>query len=397
MPEPRLLYVHAYAPPTPGGTPVIVRRLLGRLAEDGVGLETVTDVALLPRVRRGERPLPGRYHYVPRLPPWGRRFAVGRVVIAAGNLALGALAGVRAALVARRRRPSWVLSVADEGFSVVAGDVAARLAGIPHLIWVFDLWEENAYGDVDRRVARLLERGLWRRATAILVHDRELADHYARKHGVDGSVMPTPIEVRPSTPRPAEPADGVREVLFAGALYWAQVDALRRLARVCAGMDDVRLTVVGDAGTARAAGVQADAFEERLSPEEFRARVERADVAFVGLSFGSEHPDVIRTASPARLPEYMASGTPILVHAPAGSHVAEYARREDFAEVVDQPDDAALAAGLRRVLDDQALSNIRARRARALALERHDVVHVAERLREILDGVRADHSGSPCP
>jgi glycosyltransferase involved in cell wall biosynthesis len=84
------------------------------------------------------------------------------------------------------------------------------------------------------------------------------------------------------------------------------------------------------------------------------------------------------------LPEYMASGTPILVHAPAGSHVAEYARREDFAELVDQADDDALAAGIRRVVADSAQRTRRARRARELALERHAARPVALRLREIL-------------
>ena len=393
MPERRLLYVHAYAPPTPGGTPVIVHRLLSRLAED-TQLETVTDLALRGRIRRGERRLPGRYRYVLKVPPWGQRWFAGRVVVAGANALLGVLAGVRAAVAARRRRAAWVLSVADEGFSVIAGDVCARLARVPHVIWVFDLWEENAYRDVDRWVAGRLEAGIWRRAAAILGHDQELADHYGRKHGVQGRVIPTPIEIAgpPSATKPA--SRGPHEVLFAGSLYWAQEDALRRLSRACVALPDVRLTIVGDERAARSAGIEAEDFEERLTPEAFRARVERADVAFIGLSFGSAHPDVIATASPARLPEYMASGTPILVHAPAGSHVAEYARREDFAEVVDVPDETALIAGLRRVLDDPARSTIRARRARELAIERHDVARVCDTLRTVLAQVAAEDSSA---
>src|SRR5215208_7565333 len=135
MPERRLVFVHAYAPPTPGGTPIIVHRLLAGL--HGVAIDTVTQVGLRGRVRRGEQTLPGRYHYVLQLPPWGRHRAVVRWALAVGNALLGAVAGVRAAVVARRRRADWVLSVVDEGFSVIAGDVAARLSGVPHVIWVF--------------------------------------------------------------------------------------------------------------------------------------------------------------------------------------------------------------------------------------------------------------------
>ena len=71
---------------------------------------------------------------------------------------------------------------------------------------------------------------------------------------------------------------------------------------------------------------------------------------FLGLSFDSPHPEVIATATPARLPEYMASGRPLLVHSPAGSHAAEYARSEDFAEAVDQPDEQLLGQALRRLI-----------------------------------------------
>jgi hypothetical protein len=84
----------------------------------------------------------------------------------------------------------------------------------------------------------------------------------------------------------------------------------------------------------------------------------------------------------------MASGTPLLVHAPADSHVATYARREDFAEVVDKADDSALAAGLRHVVDDPALSRMRARLARDLAFERHDIARVRQRFLNALAAVR---------
>ena len=392
------MLVHALAPPTPGGTPVILHRLLSGLR--GVRLEVVTKRSLRAAVRRGDgQVLPGRYRFVAKWPGWGSRWRAGRIAAAAVNLALALVAGARAARWARSGGVRWVMSVSDEGFSVVAGAVAARLAGLPHLIMVFDLWEENAYNDVDRWIARRLERRLWRGAAAVIGYDEPIADHYERKHGVRARVIATPIELgEPSAngDRPASPG-GTSDVVFAGALYWAQLDALLRLSRVCRGLPQVRLTFIGDADEARAAGIEADAFERPLSPDEFRGRVERADVAFLGLSFGSPHPEVIATASPARLPEFMASGTPILVHAPAGSHVAEYARREDFAEVVDRPDDAALAAGMRRVLVERALSRARAARARELAHERHDARRVRATLRGILAELAADPSGKDLP
>ncbi len=389
MASPTLMLIHALAPPTPGGTPIVLHRLLAGLP--GIELDVVTDRRLRPAVARGDRRvLPGSYRYFAKWPGPGRRWLPGRAVLAALDVALAVLAGLRAGRWARRDRVRWIMSVPDEGFSVIAGAVAARVARRPHVIFVFDLWEENAYAEVDRWVARRVERRIWRAAAAIVCHAQTLADHYARKHGVAAHAIPTPIDLAAvaharaaRVRRPGEP----REVLFGGALYWAQVEALARLARVCSADDDVSLTIVGDERAARAAGVVADRYEQRLSPEEFRARVAAADVAFLGLSFDSPFPDVVATATPARLPEYMASGTPILVHAPAESHVASYARAEDFAEVVDRPDDGALASGLEAVLADGARSKMRADRARQLAVERHDMNRVRARLAAILAGV----------
>jgi len=384
-----LMLVHALAPPTLGGTPIILQRLLAGLP--GIELEVVTDRRLRAAVKRGgERVLAGRYRYFAKWPGPGRRWLPGRVVLAALDVALAIVAGVRAGCWARRDGARWVMSVPDEGFSVIAGAVAARIARRPHVIFVFDLWEENAYSEVDRWVARRVERRIWRDAAAIVGHAQTLVDHYSRKHGVTPHAIPTPIDLAAASPvgaprvrRPDEP----REVLFGGALYWAQAEALERLARVCRSMDGVTLTVVGDEHSARAAGVLADRYEQRLSPGDFRARVAAADVAFLGLSFDSPRPEVVATATPARLPEYMASGTPILVHAPADSHVARYARTEDFAEVVDQADDDALAAGLEMVLADGVRSKLRADRARRLAIERHDTDRVCARLAAILAGI----------
>jgi glycosyltransferase involved in cell wall biosynthesis len=391
--EPVIMLVHALAPPTPGGTPVVLRRLLSGLP--AIRLEVVTRSALRPVVRRGgAEVLSARYRFVPKWPGWGRRWLAGRVVAAAVDLSLALVAGARVARWARREKAHWIMSVVDEGFSPVAGAVAARLAGLPHVIMVFDLWQENAYPEVDRWVAGLFEGTLWRGAAAVVGYDEEIARHYDRKHGVRARVIATPIDAdAPGAVRAAPRRDGsTAEVLFAGALYWAQEEAARRLSRVCAALPDIRLTVVGDATTARAAGIAADSFEPQLDSVGFRSRVARADVAVLCLSFGSAHPEVVATASPARLPEYMASGTPLLVHAPAGSHVAEYARSEDFAEVVDRADEAALEAGLRRVLADRELSGERARRARDLALTRHAATRVCADLRAILaeiDGRRS--------
>jgi glycosyltransferase involved in cell wall biosynthesis len=392
------MVLHALAPPTPGGTPVVLERLLTHLP--GVSVDVVTDRKLRPRVRAGgPGVLDARYRYVLKWPGWGGRWRFGRVAIAAIDFLLALVAGIRAARWARRDRARWVLSVTDEGFSVIAGTIAARLAGLPHVVMVFDLWEENAYTEVQRAVAARLEPRIFRSAATVVGYCSQIVEHYRAKYGLEAVAIPTPVESGGDSVAPrAEPDvnDGSREVLLAGAVYWAQRDAVARLLSLRGRIPGLRMVTIGGEDTLRHSGLRPDRSEPAVPGPELRQRLARADVLFLGLSLHSDHPAIVRTATPARLVEYMASGRPLIVHAPAGSHVAEYARREDFAEVVDIADPEALLAGLHRVLEDRDLSAGRAARARSVAVERHDAAKVGTAFAEILDGLDEDSDHRGC-
>lgn len=340
-------------------------------------------------VSRRDRVLAGEYHYFLKKGLRGNRLLIGRVFNGALNLALAVVAGVQAARLVRAHRVDHVVSVMDDGYSTIAAVVCARLTGAPWVVLVFDLWEENAYTEFERFVARRLERGLLRRARKVVVHCREMADFYRNKHGLAPVVLPTPVDTDSSVS--FMDASINREVLYGGAVYWAQADAVERLSRARKLVDGLSFTILGSWARAHdleRLGISVDRLEGEVASEAYRERLSQAAILFVGLSFGSKHPDVIRTAAPAKLVEYMASGRPIVVHAPAGSHLAEYARDADFAAVVDEPDEAALAAALREAVNGGWAVTERVRRAREVAEHRHNTARVQARFRQILEASR---------
>ena len=80
-----------------------------------------------------------------------------------------------------------------------------------------------------------------------------------------------------------------------------------------------------------------------------------ADILFLPLAFDSPYPDLIKTASPSKMPEYLAAGRPILIHAPEYSYIAHYARERGFGMVVDRPDPEELKRALLLLLEDESL------------------------------------------
>jgi len=381
------MLVHALAPPTPGGTPVVLHRLLTDLP--GVRVEVATNRRLRERVEAGDsRTLRAPYHYVFKWPGWGARWKAGRVAVAAIDLVLALVAGLRIARWSRRTGARWIMSVTDEGFSVIAGAIAARAARLPHVIMVFDLWEENAYSEVQRGVAHRLEPRIFRSAAKVVGYCQEIVDLYRTKHGIEGTYIRTPIEVGPGpAPAVASPAGEPAELLMAGAVYWVQEEAVRRLLRVADRIDDLRTTIIADAAQLAAVGISADRVEAPMGADAFRERVARSDILFMGLSFTSAHPQIPRTGTPARLTDFLAAERPLLVHAPPDSHLAHYCRAADLAEVVDTPDEAALEAAVRRLLDEPQPALERARRARAHLERVHDAPLVRESFAAILRGL----------
>jgi glycosyltransferase involved in cell wall biosynthesis len=96
-----------------------------------------------------------------------------------------------------------------------------------------------------------------------------------------------------------------------------------------------------------------------------------ADILFLPLAFASPIPEAILSSAPAKLGEYLASGSPILVHAPSGSFVTELLRKADAGFIVDTPDPSRLAKALTEIADSKPLRERIVRNAANLATEFH--------------------------
>jgi hypothetical protein len=385
----RTILIHGWAPPTRGGTAFAVGRVLLNL--DRSTLDVWTRASQSRAVRRGGFVLPGRYRYFPKLRSLPRGPRCASQLLTTANVGLAVISGLIIGALARRASARCIVAVVDEAFSQIAGAVSARCSGLPLVIWAFDPWEENAYATSDRAVARWLEARIWRSAAIVVVHSEELAEHYRAKHGVRCHILRIPIDVgnRPAGARLSEPSQtepGGWEVLVAGSVYWAQVEALQRVASAVRLVDGAFLTVIGDPKLQPEA-IDADRYETAASGDAFQTRLRQAQLLVLGLSFDTDHPVVVETATPARLPEYLASGVPVLVHAPPDSHVAQYARRWDLATVVDEPSVDTVAAAIQTIKDDPSASAQRAGRARSYTLAQHDASVVRAAFMALLDGL----------
>ena len=80
-----------------------------------------------------------------------------------------------------------------------------------------------------------------------------------------------------------------------------------------------------------------------------------ADILYLPMAFEQLPPEIIRTASPGKMSEYLAVGKPILVHAPGYSYVSNYAKREGWGYVVNEPGSLGLRKAILQLITEEEL------------------------------------------
>jgi glycosyltransferase involved in cell wall biosynthesis len=224
-------------------------------------------------------------------------------------------------------------------------------------------------------VAQVLEPIVLRGAAGVVVLNEFVARAYRGQYGVNPTIIRVPLQPEAlegefDAPWPAE-KDELR-IVFTGQIYDINLDAVHNMIEAInqLGRPEVKLHVY----TAQpweeleARGVRGPVvFHEQLPPLEFFAMQRRADILFMPLAFESPYPEIVRTTAPGKLPEYLASGRPILAHAPANSFAAWYVNRHQCGVFVDRREAAPLVQAIRRICQDADLRQRLRERAQALA------------------------------
>lgn len=113
----------------------------------------------------------------------------------------------------------------------------------------------------------------------------------------------------------------------------------------------------------------------------------RADLLFLPLAFASEYPDIIRTSAPGKIGEYLASGTPVLVHAPKDSFVSWFFSRYQCGMVVNDDDPAPLSEALKILLSDCGLRETITRNACERAGSDFDARNAREKFENLVSAL----------
>lgn len=213
-----------------------------------------------------------------------------------------------------------------------------------------------------RKAARYLERLAFRRTHTAIVPNEFLQKAYEQRHGVISTIIrnPPPVlqinqfsELRTSRK--------FNDIVFTGSIYHAHFDAFENLIAALTHLerDDIRLHLYTSTSKKKLEenGVTgAMVIYHSFVPYDHLPEIlSQATLLFLPLAFDTTISEVIRTSAPGKIAEYLASGRPILVHAPQDSFVSWYFQRNSCGVVVARKDPTLLASEVSRILSDKTL------------------------------------------
>lgn len=279
----------------------------------------------------------------------------------------------------------------------------ARDLGAPLVNHVMDDWPravEPEWLPGVRQLLRLfLKRELDRMfavAARNLVISEQMAAEYTNRYGHSFTSFHNAINLAEwAEPRQRYAApEGPFRVVYLGALADnMQVLSLRDVAQVISALAEqgvpINLTVYTgeiyqDYFRQYLGGLTAVSHGGRVEREDLCCHLAAADLLVVPINFDERSLLMNQYSMPTKVPEYMASGTPVLVYGPTHVPPVAYARDAGWGYVVDQPDQQRLATALRELLSSESLRQQLGKRGRELALRNHDAQQILADFRETL-------------
>jgi len=225
------------------------------------------------------------------------------------------------------------------------------------VLFVMDDWQghhESHRLPYSRRRRELLRQAVNRANTRFAV-SREMASHYEEVYQNSWQVAHNAVRSNSSAIPNGEPSRR-NQVLLAGDINQFRFDAVLAFAEAIErhnlrnkrAIEFVVLGEVAEQHRAPLSRLDAVTLEERQPHSVCLEAMRSADLLYLPLAFSKSSARISRYSMPTKLPEYLATGKPVLFHAPFESALFQVAERYDLNPRLATIDPAALDGFIER-------------------------------------------------
>jgi hypothetical protein len=235
-----------------------------------------------------------------------------------------------------------LIACSGDPFNMPAAALAARRCSVGLTNYLFDDYREQWALTRFRSAARFVEKKLLTSASCNIVTNEFMRVSYTNRYQCTTQVVPNPYsdEWVSSSKACSIPEQKPRSIFFAGSIYHVNREAFVCLVRALDLLGEnwrLALSTSQSAGDLTRMGLSFGRaiVSAHSDTNGLMDAVRSATLLYLPLGFSKGVQGVVSTALPAKFPEYLVSGRPMLVHSPADSFVADYVKRNCCSYLVD--------------------------------------------------------------
>jgi glycosyltransferase involved in cell wall biosynthesis len=299
--------------------------------------------------------------------------------------------------IVRNLKADNIVAVSDYGPAMIGGYITHKKTGKPLILFMFDLYKGNYLPFPGGILASIYEPTIFRDAKKIIVTNEGTKDFYIKRYGkkiadkitvIHNSVFQENHEkipvVEDTNPEPPY------SIVFTGRVSWPQLRSLKDLINIVENSEpDIVFNVYSPNPKDYLANLgikESDRIKINSAPPENIPEIQgSADILFLPLSWHTKSQQIIDTATPGKLTDYLISGKPILIYAPASSFLVKYARENNFAAIVDQENPKKLEEVITKLLTDVKWRKELVENAKKTFYKNHNAIKNSIRLSELLN------------
>ncbi len=372
---------------------MVIRRLLETLNPNSYCLISSSEIA-----DAGGHPgsvLPGKYiHLPPEHITRGFRLGLPKLHGQRFFSLVSKLRAQKLARIVQAEECEAIIACTDNLLDIPAGYQASQQAGVRFYVYVFDDYGRKWLSARQLAFAQSVEPTAFRNAVGVIVPNEFMRDALRARYGIEATLIRNACDLAayeaPDNPAGMQVNASEPSIVYTGAVYEAQYSAIRNLLAALECRPQLRAKLHLYTRYAREElmneGLSRDkiVYHDPVTPTEMPGIQRAADILFLPLALRSAYPELINTSNPAKMGEYLATGRPILVHAPADSFIAWYFREHECGLVVDSEDPGLLAGGVERLLNDEPLRRRLATNARRCAFSDFSIAEARTRFVQVL-------------
>ncbi len=282
--------------------------------------------------------------------------------------------------IIKKEKCNCIITCTGDIINLPAAYLACKITKTPFVAYIFDYFLFQWTGVV-RKFVGLIEPIIIKGAKKIIVPNEKMQDEYLERYGVKSVIIRNPCDIIDNdncfeSERDKEQFNSeFFNIVYTGSVYHAQLDAFINLLNALQFLQEIKIKLHVYTSQLKQQleqyGIAGDFVEYHghINENKIPCILQKADMLFLPLAFDSKIPEVVRTSSPGKTGEYLASGKVILVHAPKDSFLSEYFRTHFCGIIIDDNDYIILADAIRKVIYDKELQVQLGHNAKQMAIK----------------------------